>query len=131
MTRSRKTYWLTRTLQTGDGRSFTYRRGLLISSSLHDFLVVTTHIGGLCFWLDPHLRAVGTLARDPAWHVSTLLLLGSSDRPRPRTRPRNRSLTVAAKGGLQLKTAIDGTNRLRPAGPKEVEDEDEFEDADD
>src|SRR5580704_8941561 len=39
------------------------------------------------------------LPRDPAWHVSTLLLFGSSDRPRPR----NRSLTVAAKGRLQSK----------------------------
>src|SRR5258708_5650599 len=38
MTRSRKTYWLTRTLQAGDGRSFTYRRGCLISSSLDEYL---------------------------------------------------------------------------------------------
>jgi len=45
-----------------------------------------------------------------------------------RPRPRPRSLTVAAKGGLQSKkAAIDRTNRLRPAGLKEVEYEDEYE----
>ncbi len=46
-----------------------------------------------------------------------------------RTRPRNRSLTVAAKSDLRSKkTGIDRTNRLRPPGLKEVEYEYEFED---